>query len=230
MKVIECARDHADCAGFQECLTYPYADVDCEDAGPGGRCDGDRLVGCLYVGGAKTMVTECPLLGMTCVEGGPEPQCATGVACTDGDPVTCDAENRVVICQRGVQVLMPCAPGMVCTPDAAPYCVGVGEACAQPGMRRCTPEGNVATCYPVPGDPGQGRERVIDCVAQHAVCDAEDFRCVPTATACVGGENDTCLDDGSGFTGCANGEVITVPCARLGRTTCTYNRGGAGCE
>jgi len=67
MKVIDCARDHPDCAGFLDCLVYPYTDQACEDQGP--RCDGDTLVACLQVSGAKAMVTDCAVLGMTCVEG-----------------------------------------------------------------------------------------------------------------------------------------------------------------
>lgn len=225
--VVACARAEATCHGFLECLSFDYDDAEC-DGGVGSICDGDRLVECTSAGSSQYLVRECGEEGMRCQLVGERPACALEVGCSPTDGVSCDVSGQMVSCHQGALVVQPCAPGMRCDASGAgPACVPTGAACETPGSKRCLPDGNAALCMPA----GDARfELVVDCLSQKKTCDPANFACIPTATECARSTADACLDDASGFTGCANGVTITVPCARLGRTTCTYNAGHASCE
>lgn len=226
--VVACAAAEASCDGFLACLEFDYDDADCS-AGVAARCDGPLLLSCSASGTSQYIVTDCRDQGQNCQEVGGVARCTLGTPCQAADPVTCDAEGGVVACDNGALTRRPCPPGWACNAEPGqPPCLPTGPACDMPGQRRCSAEGNLISCLPIGG--GQNRETTEDCRIQQKVCDPAEFYCAPAATECDEGVNDTCLEDGSGLSGCANGVLLTVPCARLGRTTCTYNAGHASCE
>ncbi len=226
--VIACAKSESTCDDFLTCLVFDYDDTECR-AGVPARCDGPLLLSCSASGTSQYVVTDCRDQGLTCMDVGGVSRCTLGTPCMATDPVTCDAGGAAVYCENGALSRRLCPPGLVCSAEpGSPPCVPAGPACDMPGQRHCSPEGDVVSCLPIGG--GMNREHVENCQVQHKVCDPADLYCAPGGTECEENTNDTCLEDGSGLTGCANGVLLTVPCARLGRTTCTYNAGHASCE
>lgn len=227
--VIDCAKAESTCDGFLDCLTFDYDDADCT-AGVSARCDGPLLLVCSSSGTSQYVITDCRDQGMECMDVDGLGRCTLGTPCTAADPPTCDAEGALIYCENGMLSRRPCPPSLVCSAESgAGRCAPPpGPACDMPGQRRCSPAGDIVTCAPV-GD-GTNREMTENCSIQHKVCVPEEFYCAPAATECTENMNDVCLEDASGLSGCANGVTVTVPCARLGRTTCTYNEGHATCE
>lgn len=121
-------------------------------------------------------------------------------------------------CGMGDMTCVEQDDGVSCVPTA-PACAWVGTECAGDKLVNCRNEGD-----------GSVRTE-LECGAIGQRCDAETLQCVVVDPRCGDGTSSACTENRTGIEACVFGEIVTIACAAVERTTCSDGRGGPpACE